>query len=150
EALVSREAWAHSVGLSSAVHHELHAYRTHTHIQDYRIVSQESLTTTFVAQISLLQGQWSAALGQIQTLQARDPTHADDPEGADSSSAANNMPPKRTSAAARVVAAAVEQLIEARVSVTLANHETLRNSINGHGNRSHRRWNQCSISATVL
>ncbi|GKE26690.1 hypothetical protein Tco_1442074 [Tanacetum coccineum] len=47
EALVSREAWAQSVGLSSA-------------------------------------GQFSAALGQIQALQARDPTHADDPEGADS------------------------------------------------------------------
>ncbi|GKD02251.1 hypothetical protein Tco_1177225 [Tanacetum coccineum] len=30
EALVSREAWAHSVGLSSAVHYELQAYRTHT------------------------------------------------------------------------------------------------------------------------
>ncbi|GJR05936.1 retrovirus-related pol polyprotein from transposon TNT 1-94 [Tanacetum coccineum] len=84
EALVSREAWAQSVGLSSAVHHELHAYRTHTQIQDYRIASQESLTATLVAQISLLQGQLSAALGQIQALQARDPTHADDPEGADS------------------------------------------------------------------
>ncbi|GJW09368.1 hypothetical protein Tco_1575195 [Tanacetum coccineum] len=42
EALASREAWAHSVGLSSA-------------------------------------GQLSAALGQIQALQARDQTHADDP-----------------------------------------------------------------------
>ncbi|GJR56747.1 putative reverse transcriptase domain-containing protein, partial [Tanacetum coccineum] len=51
EALVSREAWAHSMGLSSA--------------------------------ISLLQGQLSAALGQIHALQARDQTHADDPEGAD-------------------------------------------------------------------
>ncbi|GJZ89299.1 hypothetical protein Tco_0661081 [Tanacetum coccineum] len=29
EALVSREAWAHSVGLSSVVHYELQAYRTH-------------------------------------------------------------------------------------------------------------------------
>ncbi|GKG55727.1 hypothetical protein Tco_0574621, partial [Tanacetum coccineum] len=65
------------------------------------------------------------------------------------------MPPKRTSATARattaatraVVAAAaaaspmtdiaVEQLIEARVSAALANHETLRNSTNGHGNGSH-------------
>ncbi|GJV31406.1 hypothetical protein Tco_1391806 [Tanacetum coccineum] len=52
------------------------------------------------------------------------------------SRALNNMPPRRTSAAtARVVAVAVaaalmtaavvEQLIEARVSATLANHETL-------------------------
>ncbi|GKB71575.1 hypothetical protein Tco_0932987 [Tanacetum coccineum] len=47
EALASREAWTHSVGLSS--------------------------------------GQVSAALGQIQALQARDQTHADDPEGASSS-----------------------------------------------------------------
>ncbi|GJW81745.1 putative reverse transcriptase domain-containing protein [Tanacetum coccineum] len=55
------------------------------------------------------------------------------------------MPPKRTSAAtARAAAAvspitvdAVKQLIEARVSVALANHETLRISTNGHGNGSH-------------
>ncbi|GJY47151.1 hypothetical protein Tco_0436214 [Tanacetum coccineum] len=57
------------------------------------------------------------------------------------------MPPKRTSAAtARAVAAAravvpaalmktaaIEQLIEARVSAALSNHETLRNITNGHG-----------------
>ncbi|GJZ88128.1 putative reverse transcriptase domain-containing protein [Tanacetum coccineum] len=51
------------------------------------------------------------------------------------------MPPKRTSAAtaaaAPMTAAAVEQLIEARVSTALANHETLRNSTNGHGDESH-------------
>ncbi|GKB18386.1 putative reverse transcriptase domain-containing protein [Tanacetum coccineum] len=55
------------------------------------------------------------------------------------------MPPKRTfAAAARVTAAVaapmtavvVEQIIEARVSAALANHETLRNSINGHGDGS--------------
>ncbi|GJR46846.1 hypothetical protein Tco_1314949 [Tanacetum coccineum] len=68
EALASREAWAHSVGLSLAVHYELQAYRTHTQIQDYRIASQESLTATLIAQISSLQGQLSAALGQIQAL----------------------------------------------------------------------------------
>ncbi|GKC10308.1 hypothetical protein Tco_1007090 [Tanacetum coccineum] len=56
EALVSREAWAQS----------------------------EALTAILVAQISFLQGQLSVALGQIQALQARDQTHADDPEGADS------------------------------------------------------------------
>ncbi|GJU39060.1 hypothetical protein Tco_1192017 [Tanacetum coccineum] len=50
EALVSREAWAHSVGLSSAV--------------------------------SSLQGQLSAALGQIHALQARDQTHVVNLEGA--------------------------------------------------------------------
>ncbi|GJT88596.1 hypothetical protein Tco_1070313 [Tanacetum coccineum] len=85
EAHISREAWAHSVGLSSAVHYELQAYRTHTQMQDYRIASQESLMTTLIAQVSSLQGQLSAALGQIQALQARDQTHADDPEGAGSS-----------------------------------------------------------------
>ncbi|GKD77916.1 hypothetical protein Tco_1340537 [Tanacetum coccineum] len=58
------------------------------------------------------------------------------------------MPPKRTSAAAARVAAAVaaaapmtrtavEQLIKARASEALANHETIRNSTNGHGDRSH-------------
>ncbi|GKG52234.1 hypothetical protein Tco_0547109, partial [Tanacetum coccineum] len=60
------------------------------------------------------------------------------------------MPPRRSSATARaaatsaaaatatpMTAAAVEQLIEARVSATLANHETLQNSTNGHGDGSH-------------
>ncbi|GKE14343.1 reverse transcriptase domain-containing protein, partial [Tanacetum coccineum] len=40
-------------------------------------------------------------------------------------------------AAALMTAAAVEQLIEARVSAALANHETLRNNTNGHGDGSH-------------
>ncbi|GJS36322.1 hypothetical protein Tco_0534704 [Tanacetum coccineum] len=118
EALVSREAWAHSVGLSSAVHYELQAYRTHTQMQDYRIASQESLMTTLIAQ--------------------------------------NNMPPRRSSATARaataaaatpMTAAAVEQLIEARVSAALANHETLRNSTNGHGDGSHN--SETGIRGTV-
>ncbi|GKG18209.1 hypothetical protein Tco_0372507, partial [Tanacetum coccineum] len=82
KALVSREAWAYSVGLSSAVHYEVKAYRTHTQMQYYRIASQESLMMTLIAQVSSLQGQLPAALGQIQALQARDQTHADDPEGA--------------------------------------------------------------------
>ncbi|GKA67033.1 putative reverse transcriptase domain-containing protein, partial [Tanacetum coccineum] len=63
------------------------------------------------------------------------------------------MLPRRSSTTARAAAAAaraapaaatapmtvdaVEQLIEARVSAALANHETLRNSTNGHGNGSH-------------
>ncbi|GJR45572.1 hypothetical protein Tco_1313675 [Tanacetum coccineum] len=85
EALVSREAWAHSVGLSSAVHYELQAYRTHTQMQDFRIASQESLMTTLITHVSSLQGQLSAALGQIQALQARGQTHTDDREGAGSS-----------------------------------------------------------------
>ncbi|GJS40496.1 hypothetical protein Tco_0565539 [Tanacetum coccineum] len=81
EALVSREAWAHSVGLSLAVYYELQAYRTHTQMLDFRIASQESLVTTLIAHVSSLQGQLSAALGQIQALQARGQTHADDHEG---------------------------------------------------------------------
>ncbi|GKG26336.1 hypothetical protein Tco_0399482, partial [Tanacetum coccineum] len=40
-------------------------------------------------------------------------------------------------AATPMTAAAVEQLIKARVSVELGNHETLRNNTNGHGDGSH-------------
>ncbi|GKG48763.1 reverse transcriptase domain-containing protein, partial [Tanacetum coccineum] len=40
-------------------------------------------------------------------------------------------------AATPMTAAAVEQLIEERVSAALANHETLQNSTNGHGDGSH-------------
>ncbi|GJZ49425.1 reverse transcriptase domain-containing protein [Tanacetum coccineum] len=122
---------------------------THTQMQDYRIASQESLTATLIAHVSALQGQLSAALGQIQALQTRDQTHA---AMFNNRPCDNNMPPKRTSAAARAAAAtaavvaaaaapmtvaAVEQLIEARVSAALANHENLRNSTNGHGDGSH-------------
>ncbi|GJW79871.1 hypothetical protein Tco_0143846, partial [Tanacetum coccineum] len=110
-------------------------------------------------------GQLSAALGQIQALQARGQTHADDREGAASTAVGlvfsflvsdnhNNMSPRRTSAttaraaataaraivvvaAAPMTAVAVEQLIKARVYAALANHETLRNSTNGHGDGSH-------------
>ncbi|GJX90134.1 hypothetical protein Tco_0343460 [Tanacetum coccineum] len=108
------------------IHYELQAYRTHTQMQDYRIASQESLMTTLIAQVHPLWGQFSAALGQgFKHHQARAQTHTEDPKDA------NNMPPRRTSAAARAAAAApmtvavVEQLIEARVSAALANHETL-------------------------
>ncbi|GJX46829.1 reverse transcriptase domain-containing protein [Tanacetum coccineum] len=116
EALVSREAWAHSVRLSSAVHYELQAYRTHTHIHDFRIASQESLRTTFITHVSSLQGHLLAALGHIQALQARGQTHADDREGAASMAVGlvfsflvsdnhNNMPPRRSSATARAATA---------------------------------------------
>ncbi|GKA69238.1 putative reverse transcriptase domain-containing protein, partial [Tanacetum coccineum] len=54
------------------------------------------------------------------------------------------MPPRRSSAttraaaaAAPMIAAAVEQLVIERVFATLSNHETLRNSTNGHGDGSH-------------
>ncbi|GKE49969.1 hypothetical protein Tco_1481227, partial [Tanacetum coccineum] len=63
------------------------------------------------------------------------------------------MRPRRSSATARAVAATpmtaavVEQLIEARVSAVLANHETLRNNTNGHSDRSHN--SDTGISGTV-
>ncbi|GKF59785.1 hypothetical protein Tco_0176571 [Tanacetum coccineum] len=80
--------------------------------------------TTLIAHVSSLQGQLSAALGQIQALHARDQTHADDPEGA--ASTANNMPPKRTSAtAARVVVAARVVAAAAAASMTAAAVEQL-------------------------
>ncbi|GKD93840.1 hypothetical protein Tco_1373677 [Tanacetum coccineum] len=69
---------------SAAVHYELQAYRAHTQIHDLCISSQEALTATLVAQVSSLQSQLIAALGQIQALQARDPAHVDDLEDADS------------------------------------------------------------------
>nr|GFB95957.1 hypothetical protein [Tanacetum cinerariifolium] len=58
EAIVSREAWAHSIGLSSAVHFELQGYMTHTW------------------------GHLVTALGEIQALQAREQACAGAPEGA--------------------------------------------------------------------
>ncbi|GKF10116.1 hypothetical protein Tco_0048042, partial [Tanacetum coccineum] len=129
------------------------------HYETTRLLDQEaleSLMTTLITHVSSLQGQLSAALGQIQVLQARGQTHADDREGTASTTLGlvfsflvsnnhNNMPPRRSSATARaavaaatpMTTAAVEQLIEARVSAALANHETLRNSTNGHGDGSH-------------
>ncbi|GJR01904.1 hypothetical protein Tco_0524888 [Tanacetum coccineum] len=52
---------------------------------NYHIALQESLMTTLITHVSSLQGQLSAALGQIQALQARGQTHVDDREGAGSS-----------------------------------------------------------------
>ncbi|GKB57366.1 hypothetical protein Tco_0913552 [Tanacetum coccineum] len=112
---------------------------------------------------SYIEGHLATALGEIRALQARDQTRANAPEGAASTTIGlvfsflvsdnhNNMPPRRSSATARaaaaaaraaaataapMTAAAVEQLIEARVSAALANHETLRNSTNGQGDESH-------------
>ncbi|GKC46916.1 hypothetical protein Tco_1064638, partial [Tanacetum coccineum] len=147
EALVSREAWAYSVGLSSAVHYELQAYRTHTQKQDFRIASQESLTTTLITHVSSLQGQLSAALGQIQALQARASTAIGLVFSFLVSDNHNNMPPRRSSATTRAVAAAVvaaaraaaaatapmtaaavEQLIKARVYGYMKSHiKTVKN-----------------------
>ncbi|GJW67525.1 hypothetical protein Tco_0121949 [Tanacetum coccineum] len=99
EALVSREAWAHSVGLSSVVHYELQAYRTHTQMQDFLIA--------------------------LQALQARGQTHADDREGAGTSMAVrlvfsflvsdnhNNILLRRSSATARTAARAAAAAVAA-------------------------------------
>ncbi|GKB54562.1 hypothetical protein Tco_0905315, partial [Tanacetum coccineum] len=86
EALVSREAWAYSMGLSSAVHYELQGYMTHTWMQDHRINAQESQIVALTAQVSSLQGHLAMALGEIRPLQAREQARADVPEGTDSSS----------------------------------------------------------------
>ncbi|GJS30704.1 putative nucleotidyltransferase, ribonuclease H [Tanacetum coccineum] len=122
EALVSQEAWAHSMGFTALTAQSIHR----------------------------LQGHLATTLGLIRALQARDQARADAPEGTGLSTrqlGLNNMPPRRSSATARaaaaaaaaapMTAAAVEQLIEARVSAALANHETLRNNTNGHGDGSH-------------
>ncbi|GJY64373.1 putative reverse transcriptase domain-containing protein, partial [Tanacetum coccineum] len=67
-------------------------------------------------------GQLSAALGQIQAIQARDQTHADDPEGAAST---NNMPPRRSSGTARAAAAAARAATAADTPMTAAAVEQL-------------------------
>ncbi|GJT40604.1 retrovirus-related pol polyprotein from transposon TNT 1-94 [Tanacetum coccineum] len=85
EALVSREAWAHSMGLSSAVHYELQGYRTYAWMQDHRIDAQDSLIAALTAQVSSLQGHLAMALGEIRALQARDQARSDAPEGTSSS-----------------------------------------------------------------
>ncbi|GJV92076.1 putative reverse transcriptase domain-containing protein [Tanacetum coccineum] len=123
---------------------------------DRHIDAQDSLIAALTAQISSLQGHLATALSEIRALQAREQARADAPEGnASTVVGLNNIPPKRTSAATRTARAAaaataaaatatapmtaadVEQLVADRVSVALANHDTLRNSTNGHGDGSH-------------
>ncbi|GKE48986.1 hypothetical protein Tco_1480244 [Tanacetum coccineum] len=52
--------------------------------QEARASREDWAHSVGLSAISLLQRQLSAALGQIRVLQARDLTHVDDPEGADS------------------------------------------------------------------
>nr|GFB86482.1 hypothetical protein [Tanacetum cinerariifolium] len=85
EARCSREAWVHSIGLSSAVHFELQGYMTYTWVQDQRIDAQDTLIATLTIQLSLLQGHLVTALGEIQALQAREQARVGTPEGAGSS-----------------------------------------------------------------
>ncbi|GKF30968.1 hypothetical protein Tco_0100766, partial [Tanacetum coccineum] len=80
-----------------------------------------------------------------EVVMPRDQTHAVDREGAEQHATKRTSATARataravaaTTAAAPMTAVVVKQLIEARVSATLANHETLQNSTNGHGDGSH-------------
>nr|GFC13636.1 hypothetical protein [Tanacetum cinerariifolium] len=85
EARCSREAWEHSIGVSSTVHFELQGYMTHTWVQDQRIDAQDTLIATLTTQLSSLQGHLVMALGEIQALQAREQARAGAPEGVGSS-----------------------------------------------------------------
>nr|GFA58997.1 hypothetical protein [Tanacetum cinerariifolium] len=85
EAIVSREAWAHSIGLSLAIHFELQGYMTYTWVQDQRIDAHDTLIATLTTQLSSLQGHLATALGEIRALQAREQARAGVPEGAGSS-----------------------------------------------------------------
>ncbi|GJZ48560.1 putative reverse transcriptase domain-containing protein [Tanacetum coccineum] len=121
EALVSREAWAHSMGFSSAVHYELQGYRTHVWTQDHRMDVQDSLIAALTAQVSSLQGHLATALGEIRALQAREQARADVPEGTASTVVGpNNMPPRRSSATARAVVTAAARAAAATTPMTAA------------------------------
>ncbi|GKD63395.1 putative reverse transcriptase domain-containing protein [Tanacetum coccineum] len=68
EALVSREAWAHSMGLSSAVHYELQGYSNHAWIQDHRIDAQDSLIAALTAQFLVMPFGLTNAPSTFQAL----------------------------------------------------------------------------------
>ncbi|GJX04001.1 reverse transcriptase domain-containing protein [Tanacetum coccineum] len=149
EALVSREAWVHSMGFSSAVHFELQGYKTHVWAQDHRMDVQDSLIATLTAQVSSLQGHLATALGEIWALQEIDVrarrSCLEGTEQHATKRTARTVRTARVAAATATAAAAatlmttatIEQLVADRVSTVLANHDTLRNSTNGHGDGSH-------------
>nr|GFB57347.1 hypothetical protein [Tanacetum cinerariifolium] len=58
EARFSREAWAQSMGLGSAVHFELQGYMTHTWVQDQHIDAHDTLIATLTTQLSSPQGHF--------------------------------------------------------------------------------------------
>ncbi|GJR27981.1 reverse transcriptase domain-containing protein [Tanacetum coccineum] len=124
EALASQEAWAHSVGLSSAVHFKLYAYRTHTQMQDNRIASHESFMAALIAQNNMPPRRSSATVRAVAAATAR-------------AAATTTTPMTAAATTTPMTAAAVEQLIEARVSTALSNHETLRNNTNGQDDGSY-------------
>ncbi|GJY39234.1 putative reverse transcriptase domain-containing protein [Tanacetum coccineum] len=151
---------AEEVGMGSEIlgrgHREIYTVIEDTQVGRLRILSDGLRTlvgdSPLTAQVSSLQGHLATALGEIRALQDREQARADVPEGTASTVVGpNNMPPKRTARTARVAAAtataaaaatpmttaAIEQLVADRVSAALANHDTLRNSTNGHGDGSH-------------
>nr|GFB14441.1 hypothetical protein [Tanacetum cinerariifolium] len=85
EAIVFREAWAHSIELSSAVHFELQGYMTHTWVQDQRIHAPDTLIATLTTQLSSLQEHLAMALGENRALQTREQARTSALEGAGSS-----------------------------------------------------------------
>ncbi|GJY96856.1 putative reverse transcriptase domain-containing protein [Tanacetum coccineum] len=146
EARVSREAWAQSMGCSRVVHDELQAYQTHAQIQDTRISLLEALVTILVSQTTSLQTQLIAALGRIDTLEAGEPAHTDDPEDADRCTSTAKMPPRKgtktTPATATATAttpmtdAAIRALIARGVADALAEQTIQRNTnLNGDGSQ---------------
>ncbi|GJT53616.1 hypothetical protein Tco_1032326 [Tanacetum coccineum] len=117
----------------SAFSLELQAMDSHPVAGLPLIASLESLTGTFYCTGFIATGIVVSGLGRFRHFRL-EIDHADDPQAAAGYSATNNMPPRRTFAAtaraaaataAPMTAVAVEQLIEARVSAALANHETL-------------------------
>ncbi|GJR44902.1 putative reverse transcriptase domain-containing protein [Tanacetum coccineum] len=141
EARHTREAWSHSMNCSKAVHAELQAYRAqvNTHeiqiqTRDTRIGSPKTLVATLVAQTSSLQTQLTTALRRIQTREAREPTHTDDPEDAGSS----KMPPKKRTATTTtntpMTDAQIKALISEGVVDALAEHDADRSR---NGDDSH-------------
>ncbi|GJT29195.1 hypothetical protein Tco_0909470 [Tanacetum coccineum] len=138
----------------SAFSLELQAMDSHPVAGLPLIASLESLTGTFYCTGFIATGIVVSGLGRFRHFRL-EIDHADDPQAAAGYSATNNIPPRRSSATARaaaaavrataaaiaattpMTAAAVKKLIEARVFAALANHETLQNSTNSHGDGSH-------------
>ncbi|GJR34092.1 hypothetical protein Tco_1209776 [Tanacetum coccineum] len=143
EALVSREAWAHFVGLSLEIYYELQAYRTHTQMQDFHIASQEFMMTTLIYTCFICRDYFQQALGRFWYLQARGQTHAESIARRSSATARADcacwLPAGKgyDDTPFMTVLLLLNSLIKARVSAALANHETLRNNTNGQGDKSH-------------
>ncbi|GJY97062.1 hypothetical protein Tco_0513972 [Tanacetum coccineum] len=104
--------------------------------RDTRISSLEALVTTLVSQTTSLQTQLIAALGCIDTLEAREPAHTDDPKDVDSCTSTAKMSPKRNTATTTtkpMTDAQIMALIAQGVVDALAERDTER-SRNGDDN----------------